>query len=121
MVLSTGVPSLADKRYFLSQMSSDASWKGMASTSLDSSLTTLFMGWVPAPRSSEKATPEGKKDPYPQFLQAPSVFHVERTAVRQPANPLHGSPQHEISRHNILCWGREIRSAKTGRQETSLS
>src|SRR5690349_8639899 len=43
MVLSTGVPSLADKRYFLSQMSSDASWKGMASTSLCSSLTTLFM------------------------------------------------------------------------------
>src|SRR5262245_58727335 len=43
MVLSTGVPSLADKRYFLSQMSSEASWKGIASTSLCSSLTTLFM------------------------------------------------------------------------------
>src|SRR3954462_7463055 len=53
MVLSTGVPSLADKRYFLSQMSSDASWKGMASTALCSSLTTLFMDGYVSPEVLE--------------------------------------------------------------------
>src|SRR6267142_6352736 len=43
MVLSMGDPSLADRRYFLSQMSSEASWKGMLETSCGSSLTTVFI------------------------------------------------------------------------------
>src|SRR5579863_4102316 len=38
-----GVPSFAVRRYFLSHMSSDASWKGTASMSLGSILTTVFM------------------------------------------------------------------------------
>src|SRR5216684_1945987 len=39
-----GDPSLAVRRYFLSQMSNDASWKEMPSTSLGCILTTVFMG-----------------------------------------------------------------------------
>ena len=64
IVLSTGVPSLADKRYFLSQMSSDASWKGMASTSLCSSLTTLFMDGCYSPmfRMFSRKRPNRKKE-----------------------------------------------------------
>src|SRR6185437_10022731 len=38
-----GVPSFAVRRYFLSHMSSDASWNGTASMSLGSILTTVFM------------------------------------------------------------------------------
>src|SRR5215510_5790777 len=75
MVLSTGVPSLADKRYFLSQMSSDASWKGIASTSLCSSLTTLFMDGYLSPEvlglflMTPKPEPEKRKPQALQFLQ----------------------------------------------------
>jgi hypothetical protein len=35
MLRSTGLPSFAVRRYFLSQMSSDASWYGMLRASLD--------------------------------------------------------------------------------------
>src|SRR6186713_1524581 len=74
MVLSTGVPSFADKRYFLSQMSSDASWKGIASTSLCSSLTTLFMDGYLSPEvlglffKTPKARTGKRKDPTPAVL-----------------------------------------------------
>src|SRR5687767_7019189 len=44
IVLSTGVPSLAVRRYFLSQMSSEASWKAIESTSFGSIFTTVFIG-----------------------------------------------------------------------------
>src|SRR6185369_10350258 len=123
MVLSTGVPSLADKRYFLSQMSSDASWKGMASTSLCSSLTTLFMDGYLSPEVSglfQNARTGGKNDPNPQFLEVSRVLYVGRLL----SGSHHSSPQlpnPKMSRHNILCWGRESRHVKTSRQETSLS
>src|SRR5688572_889363 len=84
MVLSTGVPSLADKRYFLSQMSSDASWKGMASTSLVSSLTTLFMDGYRSPMFRpvlNSPEPEKKNDPQPVVPTDPRG--LLRTAVRQ--------------------------------------
>src|ERR1700733_7050370 len=38
-----GVPSFAVRRYFLSQISSDASWKGTASMSFGLSFMTVFM------------------------------------------------------------------------------
>src|SRR5271166_1703074 len=47
--LSMGEPSFAIRRYFLSQMSYDASWKGILPTSLGCILTTLFMGIKNAP------------------------------------------------------------------------
>src|SRR6185436_18855893 len=92
MVLSTGVPSLADRRYFLSQISSDASWKGIASTSLCSSLTTLFMDWVPVPEVSDPffrtritptPEPEKEKTHTPDFWMFNASL-CEVTAVRQP-------------------------------------
>src|SRR5882757_6835697 len=43
MVLSMGEPSFAVSRYFLSQISSDASWKEISSTLLGSIFTTVFM------------------------------------------------------------------------------
>src|SRR3954467_9622860 len=43
MLISTGDPSLAVKRYFLSQISSDASWKETSSMLLGSIFTTVFM------------------------------------------------------------------------------
>src|SRR6185295_16906886 len=96
MVLSTGVPSLADKRYFLSQMSSDASWKGMASTSLCSSLTTLFMEGYLSPEvlrtaffKTPKSEPEKRDDPSLQCLQ---ISDLLAAAVRRPPFPLPGSP-----------------------------
>src|SRR4030081_1477576 len=49
IVLSMGEPSFAVSLYFLSQMSSDASWKEMALMSLGSIFTTVFMN----PRRSE--------------------------------------------------------------------
>src|SRR6267142_3281567 len=49
-----GDPSLAVSRYFLSQMSSDASWKEMASMSLGSIFTTVFMN----PWRSDMFTPQ---------------------------------------------------------------
>jgi hypothetical protein len=44
-----GEPSLAVSRYFLSQMSKDASWNVMPVTSLGCILTTVFMGIENAP------------------------------------------------------------------------
>src|ERR1044072_2871204 len=92
MVLSTGVPSLADKRYFLSQMSSDASWKGMASTSLCSILTTLFMDGYLSPEvlglSKRPQSPnrEKRKTPPLQYLQVnASLF--ERSLSDDPHSP----------------------------------
>src|SRR5687767_6058490 len=129
MVLSTGVPSLADNRYFLSQMSSDASWKGMASTSLCSSLTTLFMdGYlfpvVPDPffrtNSPQKSEPEKRRPPDSRLCA--SQRDLARAAVRQTRHSSPRlSPTIKMSRHNILCWGRESRHVNTTRQETSLS
>src|ERR1700730_13381247 len=56
-----GDPSLAVRRYFLSQMSNDASWKVMLLTSLGCILTTVFMGIKNAPLelSREKHKTEG--------------------------------------------------------------
>src|SRR5882757_7512059 len=42
--LSMGEPSFEVSRYFLSQMSKDASWKVILATSLGCILTTVFMG-----------------------------------------------------------------------------
>src|SRR5579871_6439910 len=59
MDLSMGVPSLAVSRYFLSQMSRDASWKETASMSLGSIFTTVFMN----PRRSDVVRPSnGSQD-----------------------------------------------------------
>src|SRR5690348_6656581 len=96
MVLSTGVPSLADKRYFLSQMSSDASWKGMASTSLCSSLTTLFMDGYLSPEVLRTAflrpqSPNRKKRKT-QPRECLQVGDLLAVAVRQPPFLLPGSP-----------------------------
>src|SRR5215813_2937095 len=54
IVLSMGDPSFAVRRYFLSQISSEASWKEMASRSLGSIFTTVFMN----PRRSDCCTPD---------------------------------------------------------------
>jgi hypothetical protein len=40
---SIGVPSLADRRYFLSQMSSDASWNGMLRASEECNFTAVLI------------------------------------------------------------------------------
>src|SRR5262245_133387 len=128
MVLSTGVPSLADKRYFLSQMSSDASWKGIASTSLCSSLTTLFMDGYLSPEvlglffKTPKPEPEKRKRrPHACSSCRSTRLYVcgrcQTTAIPAPRLPSH----QDVSRHNILCWGRKPKYVKTARQETSLS
>src|ERR1044071_7145075 len=109
MDLSTGVPSLADKRYFLSQMSSDASWKGMASTSLCSSLTTLFMDGCCSPMFRtvfrQKSEPEKKKAHPP--VGPTDQRGLLRSAVRQAAIPLPGSPQQQdvVTQHLVLGSG----------------
>src|SRR5262249_40618716 len=116
MVLSTGVPSLADKRYFLSQMSSDASWKGMASTSLCSILTTLFMDGSCSPMFRAllykepplNALNREKKDPCARRSYGFSVVCCGLLSDRPPfLSPV--LPIIKMSRHNILCWGRESR------------
>src|SRR5512135_316532 len=43
MVWSMGVPSFAERRYFLSQMSREASWKGMLRASLGSIFTAVLI------------------------------------------------------------------------------
>src|SRR4029079_1472231 len=114
MVLSTGGPSLADKRYFLSQMSSDASWKGMASTSLCSSLTTLFMDGYLSPevlrtafKTPKRPNRERKKDgPKPAVLAGQRVFMCA-AAVRRPPFPLPGSPTHQDVATQHLVLGSE--------------
>src|SRR5579883_2409670 len=84
IVLSTGDPSLAVRRYFLSQMSSEASWKGIASTSLGSIFTTVFIESA-ALRSvvrlvqriagnADAALPESPKTRAPRALPVPAVF-----------------------------------------------
>src|SRR5882672_2903754 len=59
-----GVPSLAARRYFLSQMSSEASWNGMLDISCGSwgsSLTTVFILLPILPKNIAKRTaPEGR-------------------------------------------------------------
>src|SRR3982751_2741972 len=118
MVLSTGVPSLADKRYFLSQMSSDASWKGMASTSLCSSLTTLFVGWVPVPLVPDpsskrglrlkKSEPEKKYAPPPQCFAGYEHLPVERSAVRQARHFSPALPNHQdVATQHLVLGSRE--------------
>src|SRR5262245_14400978 len=122
MVLSTGVPSLADKRYFLSQMSSEASWKGIASTSLCSSLTTLFMDGYLSPEVLRTVFSPKKPEPEKRTtLPVVATVCVVRTAVRQPPFLSPVLPIIKMSRHNILCWGRKPKFDKTARQETSLS
>src|SRR4030095_11084537 len=126
MFLSTGVPSLADKRYFLSQMSSDASWKGIASTSLCSSLTTLFMDGYLSPEvlglffKTQKARTEKKERPNARSSCRSVRLYVcgrcQTTTISLP-----GSPTTKMSRHNILCWGRKPKHVKTARQETLLT
>src|SRR5580658_1327385 len=49
MDLSIGEPSFAVRRYFLSQMSTEASWKVISPTSFGCILTTVFMGIGAAP------------------------------------------------------------------------
>src|SRR4029077_1797977 len=108
MVLSTGVPSLADKRYFLSQISSDASWKGIASTSLCSSLTTLFMDGYRSPEVSGLFFPinarTGERTALPPNSWKLHTSLYEATAVRQPPTPLPGSPttQDVATQHLVL-------------------
>src|SRR5687767_12775103 len=105
MVLSTGVPSLADKRYFLSQMSSDASWKGMASTSLCSSLTTLFMDGYRSPMFRPVLnSPEPEKKERPSARSPYGSAWFIAAAVRQTAILLPGSPHHQdvATQHLVL-------------------
>src|ERR1700733_13675460 len=56
MLRSIGTPSLELSRYFLSQISSDASWYGMVLMSLVTSFTTEFM-MMAAPLSARSITP----------------------------------------------------------------
>src|SRR5688572_11659002 len=113
MVLSTGVPSLADKRYFLSQMSSEASWKGIASTSLCSILTTLFMDGYRSPEVlglffDHARTGEKKKTANLETSRSePSVCGA--SAVRHP--PFLPSPQNiqcnhdqDIATQHLVFW-----------------
>src|SRR6187399_1810065 len=108
MVLSTGVPSLADKRYFLSQMSSDASWKGIASTSLCSSLTTLFMdgylspevlGLLLRPLSPNR---EKRKTHSPQVFAGPYVSMWMALSDANPSAPRLPNHQDVATQHLVL-------------------
>src|SRR5260221_3266128 len=56
-----GDPSLAVRRYFLSQMSNDASWKEIPSTSLGCILTTVFMGIGELPSNYRAKTYESRR------------------------------------------------------------
>src|SRR5215208_1309897 len=91
-----GVPSLAVRRYFFSQMSSEASWKEMEPMSLDSSFTTVFIG----PRHSEcGAALRGfqKKADLTRQRMTPSA-RATQAAARQPLSPETFPPTNTLER-----------------------
>src|SRR5258708_35741090 len=80
--LSIGDPSLAVRRYFLSQMSNEASWKVILLTSLGCILTTVFMGIRCAPLElSRETTTDGRRRPIGQVahLNEPRVSELGTT------------------------------------------
>ncbi len=87
-----GVPSLADKRYFLSQMSRDASWNEMLRASRVSSFTAVliaatrlrffcrFVVWTPPGLAPQDPSDEGRDGP-----GRPSSSGLARIAPPSPA------------------------------------
>src|SRR5262245_41484966 len=100
-------------------MSSDASWKGMASTSLLSILTTLFMDGYLSPvvpdascQTNPANSPNRKKEsPSARSSCGSASLYVERTAVRQPPF-LSPAPQPPRHCDTTSCVG--VGSLKTG-------
>src|ERR1700689_627762 len=72
MLASSAWPSLEVSRYFLSQISSEASWKGMESTSRCTSFITEFMVKA-APSPAQK-----RANYYPAGTQDLVVLPAER-------------------------------------------
>ena len=58
-------------------------------------------------RTGERTAPD------PQFLEVARVF-IWSDCCQTAAIPLPGSPTTQMSRHNILCWGRESRVRENG-------
>src|SRR6201986_5135165 len=91
-----GDPSFAVSRYFLSQISSDASWKAMASISLGSIFTTVFIN----PRRS-------------QFLRA---LDGSQEKSDSPLSLPELQSWVAMCKHKILCRGQKTKFAPGGRQ-----
>src|SRR5262249_14722636 len=118
---STGEPSLAVRRYFLSQMSRDASWKGMASMSLGSIFTTVFIN----PRRSDVLTPypngsRGTPDETlwdscePRALPVPAAVCSTVRSLKPPPDRV--TPGSLGGEHKILCRGQKPNDGPGGRQ-----
>src|SRR5580704_722630 len=105
-----GVPSFAVRRYFLSQISRDASWNGTASMSFGSSFMTVFMNpWHSKYCAADNGSRDsaGKKKTA-QPTDRPAV--AKKAAVRQPVPPKTYPPSADLDRmkqHKILCRGRK--------------
>src|SRR5215469_4587931 len=121
IVLSMGAPSLALRRYFLSQISSDASWNGMASISFGSIFTTVFMCSA-ALRLSLARPLYGS-----QGIRPAQKFAVRRvtglparcSCSRKPPEPPRTPDLVEPPRgHKILCRGKEPNEHSGRRQDS---
>src|ERR1700728_2543725 len=100
-----GVPSFAVRRYLLSQISSEASWKGTESMSLGSIFTTVFM--------------DGRRSAIAVFSPGPFPRNEESDA-RRAGHPVEPPPTLRYciasAKHKILCRGQKIRDAFGPRQ-----
>src|ERR1700731_3861341 len=94
--LSIGDPSLAVRRYFLSQMSNDASWKVILLTSLGCILTTVFMGINEAPLELSR-----------ENVRRQAVVPTRQTIARSKGY----GDYRELRDHNILCPEQKVKTA----------
>src|ERR1041384_1944280 len=108
MGLSTGGPSLAGKRDFLFQMATHPSWKGIASTSFDSILTTLFMDGFCSPvfRMFSLKRPNRKKEsPSARRSYGSAWFIAVCCQTGRHLSPRFSPSQDVVTQHLVLGSG----------------
>src|SRR5262245_15131674 len=99
-----GVPSLAVRRYFLSQISSEASWKSIDSTSLGSIFTTVFI----SPQRSGVHAAVRQKSKGKACPAIPTRAHACEFPWKLPDRYILPADWLKAERYKMLCRGQSL-------------
>src|ERR1700685_23793 len=104
-----GVPSFAVRRYFLSQISSDASRKAPASISFGASFTTVFMNpWHSKYCAADNGSRESARTKTAQTTDQTAIARRLLSDSRIPRKTYPPSADLDrVKQHKILCRGRK--------------